>query len=116
MWISARWEKPFSAPRIRNRFTVGQCRSRGDRLNSGSFDGARLRQARRQFVEPIVEPIRIPVWLSEGMLDMDRGIAAEQIDFVRGYSKRDRGLGDVGTLDLILDAISSLVGDPHRFR
>ena len=27
------------------------------------------------------------------MLDMDRGIAAEEkIDFVRGYSKRDRGL------------------------
>jgi hypothetical protein len=48
------------------------------------------------------------------MLDMDRGIAAEQIDFVRSDSKDDRGLGDVGAVDLILDAISGLVSDPHR--
>ena len=40
-------------------------------------------------------------------------IAAEQIDFVRGHSKRDRRLADVGTVDLILDAISGLVGDPQ---
>ena len=44
---------------------------------------------------------------------MDTRIAAEQIDFVRGYSKRDRGLGDVGAVDLVLDAISGLVGDPQ---
>jgi len=44
---------------------------------------------------------------------MDTRIAAEQIDFVRNHSKCDGRLADVGAVDLILDAISGLIGDPQ---
>ena len=47
------------------------------------------------------------------MLDMDCGIAAEQIDFVHHNAKRDGRLADAGAVDLVLDAISGLVGDPQ---
>ncbi len=49
------------------------------------------------------------------MLDLDNGIAAaEQIDLVRSYAKRNSRLGDVRAVDLIFDAIRGLMGDSHR--
>jgi hypothetical protein len=54
-----------------------------------------------------------------GVADSDLAlvrIVTEQVDFVRSYSKSDGRLADVGAVDLILDAISGLMGNPHRFR
>jgi hypothetical protein len=47
------------------------------------------------------------------MFDSERDIAGEQLGFVCRHSKRDSGLGDIGAVDLIFDAVSSLVGDPQ---
>ena len=45
------------------------------------------------------------------VFDADGDVAGEQLGFLCRYSKRDNRLGDVGAVDLIFDAVSSLIGN-----